>query len=123
MRRLLIALLTLAASVYAADVTGTWTGPLSMTMGGETRDDTALLVLKQDGAAVTGSIGPNEGRRYDITKGTADGSSFLIEAVVDGDNKIILRLKLEGEKLTGELKAEGPSAPPLTGKMTLEKKK
>jgi hypothetical protein len=122
LRKLAIALLTLAASMYAADVTGTWTGPMTMTNNGETRDDTAHLVLKQTDGQVTGSIGPNEERRYNITKGTTDGSSVYIEAAVDGDNKLVLRLKLEGEKLSGDLKAEGPSAPPISGKMTLEKK-
>lgn len=122
MRKLIIGLLALAASVYAADVTGTWAGPMTMSNGGETRDDTAFLVLKQEGDAVTGSIGPNEERRYNITKGTSDGTNIYIEAVVQGEDKMVLRLKLDGEKLTGDLKAEGPTAPPVTGKMTLTKK-
>jgi hypothetical protein len=122
MRKLIIGLLAVAASVYAADVTGTWAGPLSMSNGSETREDTALLVLKQEGGAVTGSIGPNEERRYNITKGTSDGTNVYIEAVVQGEDKMVLRLKLEGEKLTGDLKAEGPTAPPITGKMSLTKK-
>jgi hypothetical protein len=33
------------------------------------------------------------------------------------------RLKLERDKLTGDLKAKGPSAPPISGKMTLSKEK
>jgi hypothetical protein len=122
MRKLIIGLLALAASVYAADVTGTWAGPLTMSNGGETREDTALLVLKQEGGAVTGSIGPNEERRYNITKGTSDGTNVYIEAVIQGEDKMVLTLKLEGEKLAGDLKAEGPTAPPITGKMTLTKK-
>ena len=122
MRKLIIGLLAIAASVYAADVTGTWAGPLSMSNGQETREDSALLVLKQEGGAVTGSIGPNEERRYNITKGTSDGTNVYIEAVVQGEDKMVLRLKLEGEKLVGDLKAEGPTAPPVTGKMSLTKK-
>lgn len=123
MRKLLFAVLTLAASAIAADVTGTWTGPMTMSNGGETRDDTALLILKQEGSSVTGSIGPNEERRYNITKGTVDADNINIEASVQGENKIVLRLKLAGEKLSGDLKFEGPDAPPLTGKLTLDKKK
>jgi hypothetical protein len=120
--KLITALLALAA-IAAADVTGTWTGPMTMSNGTETRDDTAYLVLKQDGGTITGSIGPNEERRYNITKGTATGNDIYIEAAVQGENKMVLRLKLDGEKLSGDLKAEGPEAPPITGKMTLEKKK
>jgi hypothetical protein len=122
MRKLIIGLLAVAASVYAADVTGTWAGPMSMSNGTDTREDTALLILKQDGGAITGTIGPNEERRYNITKGTSDGTNVLIEAVIQGEDKLVLRLKLESEKLTGDLKAEGPTAPPISGKMTLTKK-
>jgi hypothetical protein len=116
-------MLALAGAMFAADITGTWTGPVAMKHGDETRDDSAHLVLKQDGAKVTGTVGPNEERQYEISKGSIDGNNVHLEAFVEGDNKFVLDLKLEGEKLTGDLKAEGPSAPPLTGKMTLQKKK
>lgn len=122
MRALVVGLLALA-SVLHADVTGTWSGPMSMTKEGETKDDSAYLVLKQTGNVITGTIGPNQEKRLDITKGTADGDNVVIEAVVEGENKLVLRLKLEGDKLTGDLKAEGPSAPPISGKMTLSKEK
>ena len=91
--------------------------------GDETKDDSAYLVLKQTGAAITGTIGPNAERRFEITKGTADGNSVYIEAIVEGDNKLVLRLKVEGDKLVGDLKAEGPTAPPISGKMSLTKEK
>jgi hypothetical protein len=123
MRKMMIVLLAFVASAIAADVTGTWSGPLKMKMGDETRDDSALLILKQSGGAITGTIGPNDERRYDISKGTIEGNDVHIEANIDGENKLVLDLKLDGEKLTGNLKAQGPEAPPLTGTMTLEKKK
>ena len=123
MGRLLIALLTFVATMTAADVTGTWSGPLAMTRGDETKDDNAYLVLKQSGAEITGTIGPNVDKRIQITKGTADGNNIHIEAIVEGENKLVLRLKVDGDKLTGDLKAEGPTAPPITGKMTLSKEK
>jgi len=122
MKKLLIAVLALAA-IASADVTGTWTGPMTMKNGDETRDDTAYLVLKQDGDKITGTIGPNEERRYDISKGTADGDNIYIEAPVQGENSIVLKLKLEAGKLVGELSTKGPEAPPISGRMTLEKKK
>jgi hypothetical protein len=123
MRRLVVGLLAIVAAVHAADVTGTWSGTALMTRGDDTKEDTALLVLKQTGGQITGTIGPNSDRRIDITKGTAEGDAIYIEAVVDGPNKLVLRLKLEGEKLVGELKAEGPQAPPFSGKMSLSKEK
>jgi hypothetical protein len=121
--RILIGLLAFVAIVHAADVTGTWSGTMAMTKGDETKDDSAYLVLKQTGAEITGTIGPNADKRLEITKGTADGNSVYIEAVVEGDNKLVLRLKVDGDKLIGDLKAEGPTAPPISGKMTLSKEK
>jgi hypothetical protein len=109
--------------MHAADVTGTWTGSMAMTKGDETKDDSAYLVLKQTGTEITGTIGPNADKRLQITKGTADGDNVYIEAVVEGDNKLVLRLKVDGDKLIGDLKAEGPTAPPISGKMTLSKEK
>ena len=123
MGRLLVALLTLVAAMHAADVTGTWSGSMAMTKGDETKDDSAYLILKQTGTEITGTIGPNADKRLTITKGSADGNGVYIEAIVEGDNKLVLRLKVEGDKLVGDLKAEGPTAPPISGKMSLTKEK
>lgn len=123
MARLLVGLLAFVAVMHAGDVTGTWSGSMAMTKGDETKDDSAYLVLKQTGAEITGTIGPNADKRLQITKGTVDGNNIHIEAVVEGDNKMVLRLKLDGDKLIGDLKAEGPTAPPISGKMTLSKEK
>ena len=123
MKKLLFVLLAVAALATAADVTGTWTGPMTMKNGDETRDDTAYLVLKQEGGKITGTIGPNEERRYDITTGTAEGDNVYIEAVVQGTAALVLKLKLEGGKLVGDLSTKGEGAPPITGRMTLDKKK
>jgi len=111
------------AVIHAADVTGTWTGQIAMTRGDETKDEPAYLVLKQSGAEITGTVGPNPGRRIQITKGNADGNDIYIEAIVEGENKVVLRLKVDGDKLTGNMKAEGPTAPPLSGKLTVSKEK
>ncbi len=123
MRRLLCAVAVLSAALWAGDVTGTWSGPLEMKRDGETKADSAYLVLKQSGNEVTGTVGPNEEKRRPITKGTAEGDNIYLEAVVEGDNKMVFRLKLDGDKLSGELKAEGATAPPISGKMTLTKVK
>ena len=123
MGKLVVGLLALAALMHAADLTGTWSGSVAMTKGDETRDESAYLILKQTGAEITGTIGPNADNRLKITKGSADGNSVYIEAIVEGDNKMVLRLKVDGGKLVGELKAEGPTAPPITGKLSLTKEK
>ena len=123
MRRLLGAVVVLSATMLAGDITGTWSGPMEMKKGDETKTDSAYLVLKQSGNEVTGTVGPNEEKRLPITKGTAEGDNIYLEAVVEGENKMVFRLKIDGDKLIGELKAEGPTAPPVSGKMTLTKVK
>lgn len=123
MRRVAIGLLLLAGAMHAGDVTGTWSGQVAMTRGSETKAEPAHLVLKQAGAEVTGTVGPNAERQHRITKGTAEGDDINIEAVIEGENKIVMRLKLDGDKLTGDLKAVGPTAPQLTGKLNVSKEK
>ena len=123
MRKLLCTLAMFSSALCAADVTGTWSGPMEMKRGDETRQDSAYLVLKQEGNTVTGTIGPNEEKRLEITKGTADGDAIYIEAAIpDRDAKMVLRLKVDGDKLVGELKAEG-GPHEMSGKMTLSKVK
>jgi len=121
--KLLVGLVAFVALIHAADVTGTWSGSMAMTKGDETKDDTAYLVLKQTGAEISGTIGPNAEKRLTITQGSAEGNNVYIEATVEGDNKLVLRLKVDGDKLVGDLKAEGPTAPPISGKMNLTKEK
>jgi hypothetical protein len=123
MRRLLCAVVVFSATVWAADITGTWSGPMEMKKGEEIKADSAYLVLKQSDKEITGTVGPNAEKQLQITKGTVDGDNVYLEAVVEGENKMVFRLKQEGNKLTGEMKAEGPTAPPVSGKMTLEKQK
>lgn len=94
---------------------------MTMTRGEETKDDSAYLVLKQTGNEITGTAGPNAERQMPIVKGTATGDSLVLEVSMEGDNKLVIRLKTDGDKLVGDLKAEGPTAPPLSGKMTLTK--
>jgi hypothetical protein len=120
------ALLLLLSStlIWAADVTGSWSGPLEATRNGETRTSTALLVLKQDGSKITGTIGPNEGSRTEISKGSIVGSDVTLEAVVaERDLRVTLNLKLEGDKLVGDLKVASPDGQQMTGKMNLDRAK
>jgi hypothetical protein len=121
--RLAVLFLALIGAVHAADITGTWSGSMAMTKGEETKDDSAYLVLKQTGNEITGTIGPNPDKRLNITKGSAEGNNIYIEAIVEGENRLVLRLRIEGEKLVGDLKAEGPTAPPISGKMSLTREK
>lgn len=123
MKKFLSAMVLFAAMSFGADVTGTWSGPMQMTRDGETRDDSAHLVLTQKGAEITGTAGPNAEKQMPIAKGSIEGDAIKLE--VDGPNgagKFVLRLKVDGEKMTGDLATEGGEAQ-MTGKLTLTRAK
>lgn len=113
-----------ASLTFAADVTGAWSGPMQMTRGTETREDSVHVVLIQADNKITGSVGPNAEKQVPITKGTIEGSDVTLEAVPpSGQGTATFKLKVEGDKLVGELKVEGGDGEPITGKMTLSKSK
>jgi hypothetical protein len=113
-----------AALAFGADVTGTWTGPMAMTRDGETRDDNAHLVLTQTGKEIKGSAGPNEEKQMPITKGSIEGSDIVLEVTEPngGPGKFTLRLKVDGDKMTGDLSSEGGEHV-MTAKLTLTRSK
>ena len=68
---LVLVLLVLSPMLFAAeDVSGTWAGTFIVTNDqNPPRNSTAHLVLKQTGATVTGTAGPNEGDQEAIAHG------------------------------------------------------
>ena len=113
-------MLAMAAMTWAADVTGTWSGPMEMTRNGETRADSAHLMLKQTGGEVTGTVGPNAEKQTAITKGTVTGEDVVLEATApDNGVRFVLKLKLESDKLIGTLDAKSPDGETMAGKLTL----
>lgn len=94
-----MAILVTAASAWAADVTGKWTGSMVLNSGG---DQPAFVALKQSGEVVTGSQGPSEDHQFPITSGRFDGKQVTIEAR-PGAAVFKLSMKLDGNKLTGDV--------------------
>jgi len=104
--RTLLCLLVLAALVGVAsadvDVTGKWSGSFNATNpGGETKESTALLMLKQSGTDITGTVGPNEDEQFPILKGKIDGDKITLEADHDG-HTMKFDLVLAAGRITGE---------------------
>jgi hypothetical protein len=104
--RTLLCLFVLAALACAAiadvDVTGKWSGSFNMTgPNGETKDGTALLMLKQSGTDITGSVGPNEDEQFAIQKGRIEGDKITLEAD-HGGNIMKIDLVLAADRITGE---------------------
>jgi hypothetical protein len=103
---LLVFALVLAAAPDA-NVTGKWSGTFVMTQSdGQTKDSTALLILKQTGLEISGTVGPHEGEQHAITKGRIEGEKITLESA-DGGMSITFNLSLAGERITGDVSAVG----------------
>jgi hypothetical protein len=95
------------AAAAGADVTGKWSGSFKMTApDGQVRDGTALIVLKQTGSDITGTVGPNEGEQHAITKGKIEGDKLSLESS-DGGMVLKLDLVLTGDRIAGDVTASG----------------
>ena len=102
-----ILLLTLAAaSLFAADATGKWTGTLTPVGDSGGNAGPALLVLKQVGTKLTGTAGPDASEQHEIQNGKAeDGNLSFDLAAGPGVMKFVL--KQDGEAIKGDISAEG----------------
>jgi hypothetical protein len=110
MRTLLLFIVVAAlAGIAIADtnVTGKWSGSLNVTdENGGTKESTAVLILKQSGSEITGTVGPDDGEQHTITKGKIDGDKITLESA-DGNVAIKLDLALAGDRITGNVSAVG----------------
>jgi hypothetical protein len=110
MRTLLcIFVLAALAGIAVADVnvTGKWSGTFNLTSeDGDNQDGTAVLLLKQNGADISGTIGPSEDEQHAITKGRIEGNKITFETEAEGMT-VKLDLSLTGDHLTGSVNAAG----------------
>jgi hypothetical protein len=105
MRKYFVPILVLLSNAFilvGADVTGTWKG----TFAPENRDaGPALVILKQAGETVTGTVGPDENDRLDIVNGKVLGDKITFDAP-QGETTMKFVLVLDGETLTGQATRE-----------------
>ena len=98
---LVIAVLT-GVALADTNVTGKWSGSFNATNpNGETKESTAVLMLKQNGADITGTVGPNEDEQFPIQKGKIEGDKITLQADHDG-RTMTFNLVLASERITGE---------------------
>jgi hypothetical protein len=91
----------LNARAGSADVSGKWRGILHLvTPDVGAWDQTAVLILKQSGDDVTGTIGESEEQRLPLKKGRMSGDVLTIEMET---NPVEFSLKMEGHKLRGDI--------------------
>jgi hypothetical protein len=95
----IVLLILVATSMWAADLTGKWTGSMVLNEG---RTDPANVQLKQNGNEVTGTMGPSDEKQFPLTSGRMDGDQVTIEAK-PGPSVLRLTMRLEGTKLSGEV--------------------
>ena len=101
---LVLAVLAVAA-VADVDVSGKWSGTFNMTGPDGDKDGTALLILKQSGTDISGTVGPSEDEQFPIQKGKIEGAKITLEADHDG-HTMKIDLVLAADRITGEAHME-----------------
>ena len=101
----LLCCVVLAALAGAAtadvDVTGKWSGSFNASdQNGETK--TAVLILKQSGSDITGTVGPNEDEQFPIQKGKIEGDKITLEADHEGHSIKIALVMLAADRIAGD---------------------
>jgi len=118
----IILLLTLAAaSVFAADATGKWTGTLTLVGESGGKVDNALLVLKQEGTKLTGTAGPDANQQREIQDGKAENGNLTFDLPFGGGMMKFV-LKQEGEEMKGDISAER-NGEKMNAKLALKREK
>jgi hypothetical protein len=109
MKSLVCVLALSALCVSAADLSGKWSGTFEMMRDGEKRSAGALMILKQEGGKISGSVGPSAEQQFPIKIGTIEESRVHLEVVPDqGPAVVKFELTLDGDDhLSGDLSGEG----------------
>lgn len=103
MKPVAVLLLSLAAALVAADISGKWTGQMS----DSGRD--VVFQLKSDGSTVTGTMSGPEGEPRPITQGEVkDGDvSLTVASEWQGQPvKLLVKGKVEGKEMKLTLSSE-----------------
>jgi hypothetical protein len=103
----------LAMCGFGADATGTWTGTIQIPASNnrEARSVPAHLVLKQEGATITGTAGPDAAQQFAIRNGTVDHATLRFDAPA-GEAVMKFVLIQEGDQIRGEVSREREGASP-----------
>lgn len=94
-----------AATLLGADVTGKWTGTLTPVGDGGGQSFPTLLVLKQEGAKLTGTAGPDASEQHAIQSGKVEGANVTFDLTAGG-GALKFVLKLTGDQMTGDATRE-----------------
>jgi hypothetical protein len=100
---LCLAVLALTGSANAdVNVSGKWSGSFNITRdNGESKDSTAIMMLKQNGAEITGTVGPTEDEQFTVKSGKIEGDKITLEVDEHG-HPIKFNLVFAADRITGE---------------------
>ncbi len=115
----LMMLVLLVVALPAADVNGKWTGSF-IVAGGDTSP--AQVVLKQTGSTLTGTAGPDDAEQWPLT-GKIEGNKLTGE--VKNPNGVVYKfvLTVTADKLKGDVDATTPEGQPMKGTLDLTRAK
>jgi opacity protein-like surface antigen len=115
-----VILLVLAGAALAADITGAWSGTMSM---GD-NSFTLTYSFKQDGDKLSGTVTAPQGDPLPLVEGKVDGDkvSFAVKVDMNGNaTKFVSSGTIKGDEIAITTKAEGVDFPP--NSMTLKRTK
>ncbi len=112
-----VALMVLSATlVFAADVTGAWSGAVN----GPNGDFQLTFTFKQDGAKLTGNVNGPQGAPLDMTNGKVDGNNISFDVSFNGTT-IHHSGVVNGDEIKLTTKSDDANFP--GGEMTLKRAK
>ena len=118
-------LTTLAFTAAAADLTGKWKGKFDITTpDGNTNADEAYMDLKQEGATVTGTAGPNEGQQWTIRNGKLEAGKLTFDVVMEENGeqgKLVFDLVFDGDSIRGSAAGTGHDGEKMSAKLDLKR--
>ncbi|HEY1218109.1 MAG: hypothetical protein ABSE42_05815 [Bryobacteraceae bacterium] len=115
----------LVLSAAEVNVSGKWSGPINVTQpDGTNQEGTAFAIVKQAGAQITGTAGPDEETQWPIIKGAISGNKVTLEVKDSGDGTIYkCDLVLEGDHLKGPVTIVTPDGQTVAAKLDLSRVK
>ncbi len=98
-----------AATLAAADVSGTWRGTIHTEMARQTTGGQipAYMTLAQSDGKVTGSAGGSEKMLFKIREGKINGDRLTVEASPKEGSVLRFSLTLKGDALEGGVEENG----------------
>ena len=112
----------------AEDLSGKWSGKFNITMEGQTREDVAYAVIKHTGADFAGTIGPNAGEQWTISKGKVEETKEATKVTFDvlppsGEGIVKFELALVKGHLVGKATMTAGEGRVATAEVDLERVK